>query len=73
MENKIVVLAAVDFDSLEAKGADMEDTHCQTVSEAKKRARYFLTEEFMNRSESTTMLTYAQVKVDGRVIADFQK
>ena len=71
MEKQITVLAAVDFDSLETKGADMEDTYCQTVAEAKKRARYFLTEEFMNRSESTVMLSYAQVKVNGICVADY--
>ncbi len=34
-------------------------------------AKYYLTEEYMNVCESTTMLGYAQVKVNGAVEYDF--
>ena len=71
MEKQITVLAATSQKDLENNGADMEDTQCLTILDAKRRARYFLTDEFMNRSESTVQLHYAQVLVDGQVRHDF--
>jgi len=46
MDKQITVLAAADIDTLESKGADVEDICCETVASAKKRARYLLTEEY---------------------------
>lgn len=67
----IVVLAVTTQERLERDGADVVDEHCQTITEAKKRARYYLTEAYMNSAESTTMLGYAQVKVNGVVEYDY--
>jgi hypothetical protein len=49
---------------MENHGCDVEQ-ECDTIAYAKKRARYYLTEEYMNSSESSTMLGYAQVCVNG--------
>lgn len=70
MEKQIVVLAAVSQDQLENDGCDVEQ-ECETIAEAKKRAKYYLTEEYMNMAESTTRLGYAQVKVNGVVEYDY--
>ncbi len=68
--NHIVVVAAVSQEQLENDGCDV-DQECETIAHAKERARYYLTEEYMNACESTTMLGYAQVKVNGVVRHDF--
>lgn len=70
MEKRIVVVAAVSQEQLENDGCDV-DQECETISQAKKRAKYYLTEEYMNSCESTVMLGYAQVKVNGVVEYDF--
>jgi hypothetical protein len=69
-EQIIIVLAGVNQNQLENDGCDVEQ-ECETIAQAKKRAKYYLTEEYMNSCESTTMLEYAQVKVNGVVEYDF--
>jgi hypothetical protein len=64
-ERTITVLAAASLDALEAHGADVEDVHFETVAEAKRRARYLLTEAYRAASESGARLGYARVLVDG--------
>lgn len=70
MEKKIIVVAAVSQERLENDGCDV-DQECETIAEAKKRAKYYLTEEYMNACESTVMLGYSQVKVNGVVEYDY--
>jgi hypothetical protein len=70
MNKRITVVAAVSQEQLENDGCDV-DQECETISQAKKRAKYYLTEEYMSACESTTMLGYAQVKVDGEVRYDY--
>lgn len=70
MQNVITVVAAVSQEQLENDGCDVEQ-ECQTIAEAKKRAKYYLTEEYKNVAESTTRLRYAQVLVNGTVEYDF--
>jgi hypothetical protein len=70
MEKRIVVIAAVSQEQLENDGCDVEQ-ECDTIAHAKQRAKYYLTEEYMNSAESTTMLGYSQVKVNGVVEYDF--
>ena len=70
MERHIVVLAAESQEQLENYGSSVEQ-ECETIAQAKKRAKYYLTEDYMNACESTTMLGYAQVKVNGVVEYDF--
>jgi hypothetical protein len=65
MEKQIKVLAARTQDELETKGADVEDVHFETVAEAKKRAKYLLTEAFRHTSESSDRLGYSQMLVNG--------
>lgn len=70
MGKKIVVLAAVSQEDLDKRGADVDEI-CDTIAQAKRRAKYFLTEDFMNACETTTRLGYAQVVVNGEVHSDF--
>lgn len=70
MEKQIVVLAAESQEQMENLGCAV-DQECETIAQAKKRAKYYLTEEYMNSCESTTMLGYAQVKVNGVVEYDY--
>lgn len=70
MSKTIIVVAAVSQERLENDGCDV-DQECDTIAQAKKRAKYYLTEEYMNVCESTTRLGYAQVKVNGVVQYDF--
>ena len=71
MEKTIIVLAAVDQHSLQFKGADVEETHCETVGEAKARAKYVLTTEYQRITESSQKLGYSQVIVNGVCVADY--
>lgn len=70
MRKRIVALAAENQDQLENNGCAV-DQECETIAEAKKRAKYYLTEDYMNSCESTTMLGYSQVKVNGVVEYDY--
>ncbi len=71
MQKEIVVKAAETQEKLMNDGCDVDNNCCETVAEAKKRAKYYLTTEYMNRSESTVMMGYAQVLVNGECVADF--
>jgi hypothetical protein len=71
MAKQITVLAARSLDELEAKGADVEDVHIETVAAAKQRAKYLLTEEFRLTSESSERLGYSRVLVNGQNVADY--
>jgi len=66
----ITVVAAPSQERLENDGSWV-DQECETIAEAKKRAKYYLTEEHMHSAESTTMLGYAQVRVNGVCEYDF--
>jgi hypothetical protein len=66
----ITVVAAVSQSVLEQYGCDVEQ-ECETIAQAKKRAKYYLTEDYMQSVESTTMLGYAQVRVNGVCEYDF--
>ena len=67
MEKTITVLAATSQDTLET---DAFQTTWDTLKEAKARAKYYLTEEYAQVSESAR-LGYAQVLVNGECVADF--
>lgn len=68
---EIIVYAAETQEMLANNGAVVVDTHCQTITEAKKRAKWLLTVESMDAAESTTMLNYSQVVVGGEVLYDY--
>lgn len=70
MRKRIIVLAALDQETLEKKGADIETEH-DTIREAQKRAKYYLTEDSRLASESSYRLGYAQVLVNGEVHSDY--
>lgn len=67
----IVVAVAEDIDSFEKYGPRFEETHCETISEAKKRAKYLLTEDYRLVIEASSRLGYAQVVVDGECHSDY--
>lgn len=52
-------------------GACVEDFHCDTIAEAKRRARYILTDDFMRMGEMSEPLGYSQVLVNGECHSDF--
>lgn len=70
MSKTITVRAIRNIDDQE-RGWDTEETRCDTIKEAKSRAKYFLTEEYRNASEASERLTYAQVVVDDVVMYDY--
>lgn len=67
----IVVAVAESVEDLERYGPRFEEMHCETVAEAKKRAKYLLTEEYQNVIEASQRLGYARVVVDGVCVADY--
>lgn len=67
----ITVVAATTQDALAENGAAVEDTNCQNVNEAIRRAKYYLTNEYRIASESSQLLGYSQVLVNGECIHDF--
>lgn len=71
MQKRITVLAATTIDTLESIGADVEDTHFETVQSAIRRARYLLTEDYRIASESSQCLGYSRVVVNDKCVADF--
>jgi hypothetical protein len=70
MDKTIVVLAADSQEALEARGAEIEFTF-DAIKEAKAKAKYYLTEEYMNVCESSSRLGYSQVVVNGEVAYDY--
>lgn len=70
MTKQITVLAAVSKQQLDSSGCDAECV-CETIGEAKRRAKYYLSEEYMRACESTVMLNYAEIRVNGKVEYDF--
>jgi hypothetical protein len=72
MRTKIIrVLAATSQSQFENDGADVVNDNCETIAEAKKRAKYYLTRQYMVASESTELLTYSRVEVDGELKYDY--
>jgi hypothetical protein len=68
---RITILAAVSLGDLCDNGAAVEDRDFDTLGDAKRRARYLLTEEYRRITESAECLGYAQVLVDGECVADY--
>ncbi len=71
MTKRITVLAAETQETFNAQGPMFEETHCDTIKEAKARARYLLTEEYQHVIESSTRLGYSQVCINGDCLHDF--
>lgn len=70
MEKTIVVRACRNAEDHE-HGWDTEETHIETLKEAKQRAKYFLTEEYRNACEASEIMMYSQVVVNGEVVFDY--
>jgi hypothetical protein len=70
MEKRITVQVAEDQETFEQQGCMFETTH-ETLKEAKQKARYYLSEEYMNVIEASRRLGYAQVLVNGRCEYDY--
>ncbi len=67
----ITVMAAKSQGALERYGADVENSHYETVNSAINAAKRYLTEEYRLMTESSERLGYSQVLVNGEVIHDF--
>ena len=68
---KITILAFQTFGDYEHDlGCVIEEQH-DTVAEAKRRARYVLSEEYRVSSEASTRLGYSQVRVGDEIRHDF--
>ncbi len=71
MSAKIIrVLAGSNQTSVLDHQCDIEEER-ETLADANRRARYVLTEEYRRNCEATTRLGYAQVLVNGVVVADY--
>jgi hypothetical protein len=68
---QIIVAAAETQEIFEASGPKFEETHCQSIKEAKNRAKYLLTVEYQNVIEASQPLGYSQVLVNGECLYDF--
>lgn len=73
MSKQIVVLAATDLYTLEFKGADVEETHCETIGEAKTRAKYLLSKDYQTFAYISVQLGYSRVLVNGKCVADYDR
>jgi hypothetical protein len=70
MEKQIKFLVSWTQDEIETKGTDVEDVYFDMVAEAKKRAKYLLTEAFRLAGESSDWRGFSQVLLNcERVIA----
>ena len=67
---RIVVLAARDQDTLERSGADVESDYFTNLVDAKRYARYVLTEQYQRVCEASERIGYAQVLVNGNCVYD---
>jgi len=69
-EKKITVAVAETQSDMDRIGPQWEDEF-DTIKQAKAKAQYFLTEEYRNVIETTTVYGYAQVRVNGECLYDF--
>ena len=53
------------------RGWDVEDTNQETITVARQRAMYYLTDTYRKNSEASERLMYSQVLVNGEVIHDY--
>lgn len=67
---KATVLAGYSQEAVLRHQCD-EVIECDTLGEAKRKARYLLTDEHQAAIESSRPLTYAQVVVDGQCLYDY--
>jgi len=68
---QITVAAAKTIEQSEAGQNDVWFDGFDTIAEAKKRAKYYLSDDYMRSGEMSEPLGYAQVIVDGEVHSDF--
>jgi hypothetical protein len=67
MSSLVTVLAAKSQEVLHTKGAEVEEKHYM-VDDAKRRARYLLTEDYRITSESSEKLGYSEVWLCGNCV-----
>lgn len=65
----IRVLAATTQGALETDGALVE-SNCETIAEAKSRARYYTTADYARAAELSSPIGYARVVVNGECVFD---
>jgi hypothetical protein len=68
--NQIEVRAAKTQSQVLDHQCDIVDSF-DTIAEAKKRAKYYLTDDYQQRIESSEPIRYAQVWVNGECVEDY--
>jgi hypothetical protein len=71
-QGKYLVVAAYSQEDLRENGSNVEFDF-DTLAEAKRKAKYYLTDEYQHVSESSQPNGYSQVLKDGEVIADYYR
>lgn len=67
---KATVLAGYSQEAVLSHQYD-EVIECDTIGEAKRKARYVLTDEYQRLVEASSPMTYSQVVVDGECLHDY--
>lgn len=67
---QITVRAAYSQEDLEANGSNVEYDF-DTIAEAKRKAKHYLTDDYMHTVEASQPNGYAQIIADGEVLYDF--
>jgi hypothetical protein len=71
MSKTIMAVGFQTFEDYEQQRGCVIDHECDTVKEAKARAKRFLTEEYRRNSEASARLAYSQVTVNGECVQDY--
>lgn len=66
----ITLLVALSREALDNDGATLSGT-CDTVKEAKIRARYYMSAKYAKRAELSEPLGFARVTIDGEVVFEW--
>lgn len=67
----IEVIAARTQRAVEDKQGDVAFDYFDTIGEARRKAKHYLTDEYQRTSEASEPLNYAQVCVNGECVADY--
>jgi hypothetical protein len=71
MNKTILVQAAATQTDMEDDGPALS-MECESISEAKKRAKYYLSEKFARAAEMKEPFGYSRIVVNGEIEYDFE-
>lgn len=69
---KITIKAASTRQALETHGADLVETHLDTMKAARARVRHLLSREYARLAEMSDPFGFAQIEVGGVVDEEFE-